>query len=126
MPVGSREVNKIFFFALGCVFLVIGIAGLILPGLPGTFPLILSAGFFAKSDPRIERWMLEHPHIGPPIRGWRAEGSISKKHKKLAITMLWISIGLACWFAPWWSAIIAVLCAIGVSIYILTRPTRMA
>lgn len=118
--------NRLFFFSLGSIFFIIGIAGLILPGLPGTFPLILSAGFFAKSDPRIEKWMLEHPHIGPPIRAWRAEGSISRKHKALAVTMLWISIGLASWFAPWWSAIIAILCATGVSIYIVSRPTRTA
>ncbi len=117
--------SKIFFFCLGCVFLLIGIAGLILPGLPGTFPLILAAGFFAKSDPRIERWMLEHPKIGPPIRCWREEGSISRKHKTIAVTMLWISMGLVSLTAPLIGTVTGIVCALGVTAYILSRPTRI-
>ena len=39
--------KRAVFFILGCVFLVVGVIGVVLPLLPGTINLILAAGFFA-------------------------------------------------------------------------------
>lgn len=116
---------RIIYLALGIIFLGIGVIGVWLPGLPGTFPLILSAGFFAKSNPKFERWMLEHPKFGPTIVAWRETGSISRKHKTIAISMMWANILIVCYFAPWWSALLAAAAAVGVTIYLVTRPTRL-
>jgi uncharacterized protein len=71
-------------FALGCVLLVVGIAGLLLPLLPGTVFLIASAACFTRSSPRFERWLLDHPHLGPPILRWRETGSIPRRIKVIA------------------------------------------
>jgi len=114
------------YFALGCIFLVIGIVGYILPFLPGTINLILAAGFFAKSSPRLETWMLEHPHFGPTLKSWRQEGSISAKHKAIAITMLWIGMVFPIVKAPWYVGLGCGLIGVGVTLYLLTRPTRTA
>ena len=43
----AKEVLKILFFALGFIFLIIGIAGILLPIAPGIPFLILAFLFFA-------------------------------------------------------------------------------
>ena len=116
---------RILYFILGCVFLAVGIAGYILPLLPGTINLIIAAAFFGKSSPRFESWLLNHPKLGPTIRDWRAEGSISMKHKIMAISMMWAGIIFTCIVAPFWVGAFGVLCAILTSIYLATRPTRI-
>ncbi|MBL6431583.1 MAG: DUF454 family protein [Alphaproteobacteria bacterium] len=35
---------------------------------------IAAAAPDARSSPRLERWLLRHPRIGPAIRAWRADG----------------------------------------------------
>lgn len=117
---------RIVYFILGCIFLALGIAGYFLPLLPGTINLILAAGFFGRSFPRLERWILEHPRLGPPVRDWRKDGSISRKHKMLAISMMWISIIFTCIMAPFWVGFFGVVCISATTWYIATRPTRTA
>jgi uncharacterized membrane protein YbaN (DUF454 family) len=110
---------------LGWSFLALGIAGIFLPLLPGTVFLILSAACFSRSSPRFERWLLEHPHLGPPVRQWRQTGSIRRPIKVIAclsIAVSWLIL-LATDAPPEAKiAMLAVLC--GVAFYIVSRPER--
>jgi len=115
-------VKRTIFFILGCLFLVVGIIGVILPGIPGTVNLILAAGFFAKSNPRIEHWMLTHPVLGPPIVNWRETRSMRRKHKVMAISMMWAGIMFTWYQAPLIAGILATLLALWGTWYIATRP----
>lgn len=56
-----------------------------LPLLPTTIFLILAAGAFARSSPRLERWILEHPQFGPLVTDWRTRGAIPPRAKLMAI-----------------------------------------
>ena len=110
-------------FALGCALLVVGIAGLVLPLLPGTVFLIGAAACFAQSSPRFERWLLDHPHIGPPIRRWRQTGSIPRRIKVFASASMVASWLILLETAT--PAIVKVGCLvlfIAVIAYIATRP----
>ncbi|HEX7944803.1 MAG TPA: YbaN family protein [Phenylobacterium sp.] len=49
--------------ALGVGSLVLGAIGVVLPLLPTVPFVILAAYCFGRSDPRIERWLLEHPQF---------------------------------------------------------------
>jgi uncharacterized protein len=49
----------------GWLFLVLGFIGALLPLMPTTIFLILAAGCFARSSPRLEGWLSSH------AAGWR-------------------------------------------------------
>lgn len=115
---------RIIYLCLGFVFLAVGIAGVILPLLPGTVNLLIAAFFFAKGSPRMEAWLLNHRHLGPPIRNWREDRSMTRKSKIIAVTMMWLGITYGVIMAPWYAKIFSVALGIYGSWYILTRPTR--
>lgn len=66
---------------LGWGFVGLGIIGALLPLMPTTIFLILAAGCFARSSPRLEAKLLDHPRFGPVLRDWRAERAIPLKGK---------------------------------------------
>ena len=51
-------------YVAGFFFLGLGIAGYILPGLPGTVFLILAASCFLRSNEKMYRWVTEHKVFG--------------------------------------------------------------
>ncbi len=65
-----------------------GIVGIFLPLLPTTIFFILAAGCFAKSNPRLENWILTHPKIGPNVIQWQEHKVIPRKAKLFAFTGL--------------------------------------
>lgn len=111
------------WLGLGGLFLGLGLLGVVLPVLPTTPFLLLAAGCFARSSPRLHGWLLAHPLFGPPIRDWEENGAISRKAKRLAlgsmaaVLLVSVVVGLS------WKVLLAqaVLIAVG-SAFILTRP----
>lgn len=73
------------FLGLGFVFVALGFVGAFLPVLPTTPFLILAAACFARSSPRFEGWLLNHPRFGPLLKEWRARGAIPRKAKFAAL-----------------------------------------
>ena len=76
--------TRALWFALGCLFVALGVLGALLPVMPTTVFLILAAWAFARSSPRLEAWILNHPQFGPSVRAWRASGAIPPRAKGFA------------------------------------------
>src|SRR6185503_20302601 len=111
------------YFAAGVVLVGVGIAGYFLPVLPGTIWLILAAACFARSSPRLEAWLINHPKWGPSIRAWRENGAISRRIKLIAIGSMAVSFAvLAIVHTPalWLWIVGAVLAAC--ALFVGTRP----
>lgn len=58
------------WFCAGWLMVALGFIGALLPVMPTTIFLIAAAGCFARSSPRFERWLLDHPRFGPPLVAW--------------------------------------------------------
>jgi len=86
---------RLLWIIAGGLALALGLAGIVLPLLPTTPFLLLAAFCFARSSPRLEMWLVEHPRLGPPIRDWRAEGAISPRAKGMALLAIAATFGLS-------------------------------
>jgi len=91
--------RRAFFLTVGCLAVVVGGIGIIVPGLPTTGFFVLAAACFAKSSPRFERWVLDLPTIGPMVRDYRAGMGMPRRAKVIAITMMVTACTLSAWLA---------------------------
>jgi len=116
---------RIAWLAAGLVLTGLGIAGLVLPLLPGVLFLILAAACFARGSPRLERWLLTHPRFGPSIRAWRRDGAIPMKGKIAAFAGMALSVALVSLSgAPAIAIGSTVALVLAGAAYVGTRPTR--
>jgi uncharacterized membrane protein YbaN (DUF454 family) len=101
---------RIIYFCLGWVMVALGVIGAVTPLLPTTIFLIIAAACFARSSPRLETWLLEHPTFGKTLRDWRATGAISRPAKLMACAGMTIGY------------VLLLTCAA----YVVSRPTAAA
>jgi uncharacterized membrane protein YbaN (DUF454 family) len=92
----SVRALRMAYLALGMLMLVLAFIGALLPLMPTTIFLILAVGCFARSSPRLEAWILDHPRFGPTVRAWREEGAIPMAAKIMAVSGM--IIGYAVFF----------------------------
>lgn len=111
-----------FYLVAGWASLGIGAIGAFLPLLPTVPFAILAAFCFARSSPRLETWLLTHPHFGHHISAWREKGAISRKGKIAATAAFAFSIILALILSPWPWAMVPVIAAAVTGSWIWTRP----
>ncbi len=122
-PVLSRSTRHLML-ALGLVCTAVGIAGLILPLLPGTVFLLIAAWAFSRSSERLHQWLFHHPRFGRTIRDWHYYRAIPTGAKLLAVTMMSGSfIYVAFTYSDEWliTALVGATLA-PVAIWIATRP----
>jgi uncharacterized membrane protein YbaN (DUF454 family) len=62
--------------------------------------VLLAAFFFARSSPRLERWLVDHPHFGVHISAWRTRRAISRKGKRAALACFAASAVLGLFLLP--------------------------
>jgi uncharacterized membrane protein YbaN (DUF454 family) len=117
---------RVAYFIIGVLLVVLGLVGAVLPLLPTTVFLILAAGAFARSSPRVEAWLLDHPALGPPIRRWRERGAIAPGAKLAALGGMTVGFGmfLATTRPGWPLVLLVALLLVAVATYVVTRPDR--
>lgn len=115
---------RVLWLALGLVCLALGGIGAVVPLMPTTIFLILAVACFARSSPRLENWLLNHPRFGRPLRQWREQKAVPLVGKIGAVSGMALGFGLF-WFAArpgLWLAlgVAAVLVLCGG--YVVSRP----
>lgn len=113
---------RIFYLIGGWASLVLGAIGIALPLLP-TVPLVILAAFcFARSSPRLEAWLVEHPNMGQHIVAWRTRGAISRRGKIMAALAFAAGIAAALAFSPWPWMLAPIIAAAICLPWLWTRP----
>src|SRR5690606_20603249 len=69
---------------LGILLVGVGLVGLFVPLLPTTDFMLLALPCFARSSPRLEAWLLNHPRFGPGLRAWRSQRAVPRAAKIMA------------------------------------------
>ena len=96
----DNTVLRLSLITIGLVCTGLAILGIFLPLLPTVPLLLLAAACFARSSQRIHSWLLEHPRLGPMIRGYLDGQGIPLKSKIYAISLIWVTIPV-CDQAQW-------------------------
>ncbi len=118
--------KRILFFIGGMIAFGLGALGAVLPLLPTTPFILLSAFCFANSSQRFHAWLHRHPYFGKIIQDWKKHRSIPAKAKYLSLVMMIISLGMI--YAHlgdksiWFAVFATVFCLIGI-IYMWRLPT---
>ena len=108
---------------LGGLSLALGAAGAVLPLLPTTPFLLLSAFAFSRGSPRLEAWLLGHRVFGPPIRDWRNGGTIGRRAKRTALAVMAITFA-GSWLYGVGTTVLAIqfIALSGAGLFVATRP----
>jgi uncharacterized membrane protein YbaN (DUF454 family) len=117
------QLSRGAFTCLGVLFLVLGVIGLFVPVWPTTIFLILAAWAFKRGCEPLERWLLEHPRLGPPLRDWQEHRSIRLRTKWLAVLTIWLSILTSCVFVSRATSVVLIMIGLALTTYLLTRKT---
>nr|NIQ97234.1 DUF454 domain-containing protein [Desulfuromonadales bacterium]NIS43213.1 DUF454 domain-containing protein [Desulfuromonadales bacterium] len=103
MAKGSEKLvnNRLLRVGLACAGLscvALGVLGIFLPLLPTVPLLLLAAACFARSSERFHSWLLDHPRLGPMIRGYLEGQGIPLRAKIAAISLIWVTIPVSVLF----------------------------
>ncbi len=119
--------ERLLWIAGGLGFVAIGAVGVVVPGLPTTPLLLLAAACFARSSPKLYRWLLANPTFGPLIKDYRAGRGVTARVKASAISVMAVFVTFAL-FVPlrgrWVPAAIVLAAALFGAGFILRLPTR--
>ena len=109
--------------SLAMLFVLLGMIGVVVPGMPTVVFLLLAAWAGSHGWPQLERWLVQHPRHGGHIRQWREHGAIPRRAKCAASTMMLISIALiSLSSAPDYVKIGVPLLLCGVLLWMWRRP----
>ncbi len=125
-PRVATGLKRLLFVGAGLLCVGLAYLGALLPGLPTTPWVLLASYCFARSSPRLERWLKRSPFFGKLIHDWERHRGIRKPVKVLSVclvvTVVTLSITLSGLppVAKWG---IGVLAAIGVCVIVFVVPT---
>jgi uncharacterized protein len=118
---------KTLYIVLGYVSLVLGLAGIVLPGLPTTPFLLLTAWLFLKGSPKLHEWMVKHRHFGPILKEFHTGKGLYLYVKFWSLLVMIASVSFSCVFLlnAWWMRIVAIVCMLpGIYVLFFVLPTR--
>ena len=122
----ANPILRALLVLVGLVATGLGIAGFVVPGLPGTPFLLVAAWAFSMSSDRLYRWMVTNRWFGSEIADYRAGFGIRRRVKVVAVCSVVVMVGLSAGLAldtVWARISVVALGLVGIS-FILTRPTR--
>ena len=82
----ANQTVRIIYISLGCIAVVLGSIGVVVPGLPTTPFVLLASWCFYKSSPRLRNWLLQS-FLGKYIKDYTRQGGLTTR-KRIYIILL--------------------------------------
>ena len=95
LEIKSNLFFRILWLALGLLFTVIGLIGLIVPGLPTTPLMIVAAACFFRSSKRLFNWVLSNKYFGNYVKDFREGRGMPRKAKFIALGFIWLFVSIS-------------------------------
>ncbi|MHB0935472.1 MAG: DUF454 family protein [Armatimonadota bacterium] len=122
--VASRPVRGLLI-AAGTLCVALGLLGILLPLLPTTPLLLAAAACYARSSPRLRRWLLENRLFGRYLRAYAEGKRLSMRSTVLILVLLWMPVGFSVWrIVPaelWWARGLLLAVALAVTVHIVRK-----
>tara|TARA_B100000686_G_scaffold40992_1_gene42373 strand:+ start:66927 stop:67328 length:402 start_codon:yes stop_codon:yes gene_type:complete len=98
VEIESHPFIRILWLSLGLLFTIVGLVGLIVPGLPTTPLMIISAACFFRSSERLFNWVLNNKYFGRYVKDFREGKGMPRKAKFTSIFFIWLFVSLSVFF----------------------------
>ena len=122
-----RSVVRLWWAAVGLLLVGLGGVGLVVPGLPATGFFVAAAWCFARSNERLERWLLGLPVVGQLVGDYRDGLGMARQAKAVAIGTMLVAVTASVVITrdrvPL-AITIAAACAIGSAVVLWWVPTK--
>ena len=92
LEIKSNPFIRVLWLALGLLFTVVGLIGLIVPGLPTTPLMIVAAACFFRSSKRLFNWVLSNKYFGNYVKDFREGRGMPRKAKFIALGFIWLFV----------------------------------
>ena len=121
----SSKFKRVLLSTLGIFFLVLGTIGYIVPGLPGTIFLILSASLFLRSSDRLYHFVTQNRFFGAQTKAFIDTGALTLKAKITSCLSIWVFTSASIFLTAYGILFIVpvIVLALSGTIYITSRPT---
>jgi uncharacterized protein len=118
-PTGVRW-KRLALTSVGCLSLATGVVGAFVPVLPTTCFLLLAAGCFSRSSPRLNSWMKANRWFGRYLAEYRESGRINVRVKFGSLIVLWASLFISAGILGWnpWVTAFLFCTGLGVSLHV--------
>ncbi|MGM7703248.1 YbaN family protein [Pseudalkalibacillus sp. Hm43] len=87
-----HQIIKVVLLIIGTISLFLGIVGIVLPLVPTTPFLLLTAACYVRSSERMYKWLMTNKWFGSYIQNYKAGNGITVKAKMMMLIMIWFSM----------------------------------
>lgn len=129
LPANNRKpLNKLkkrLLIAAGTISLGLGTIGVVLPLLPTTPFLLLTAACYLRSSERLYNWLMNHRIYGTFLHNYLEHKAIALNVKIGSISLLWITIAISAvlFVSITWVRALLFLIALAVTLHIASFKT---
>lgn len=118
---------KPIYIVLGTLSLILGIVGIIIPGLPATPFLLLTAWLYLRGSDKLYHRLLKNKHLGKYIDDFRSGKGMTMSFKIGSLLLMVIMVTISCVFllqADWLKYVVIGSALLGASVMMFVIPTQ--
>jgi uncharacterized membrane protein YbaN (DUF454 family) len=87
MSKNKQSILRYLYILTGGIAVLLGIIGVVVPGLPTTPFVLLASWCFYKSSPRLQAWLLQS-FLGKYIRDYKEKGGLTMRKRLYIIALM--------------------------------------